>query len=116
LLSILRYIERNPLRSNLVSRAEEWQWSSLHWCGKPYKPAFLCEGPINRPLYWLDWVNAPQTEEELAAIRCSIERGRPFGERAWVDQMAKELGLEASLRAPGRPRKRGHSEFPGLLS
>jgi len=28
LLSVLRYIERNPLRAKLVERAEQWPWSS----------------------------------------------------------------------------------------
>jgi putative transposase len=29
LLSVLRYVERNPLRAGLVSRAEAWRWGSL---------------------------------------------------------------------------------------
>jgi putative transposase len=29
LLTLLRYVERNALRANLVSRAEDWPWSSL---------------------------------------------------------------------------------------
>src|SRR5213079_76042 len=28
-LTVMRYAERNPLRANLVKRAEEWRWSSL---------------------------------------------------------------------------------------
>jgi len=28
LLTVLRYIERNPVRANLVAKAEEWLWSS----------------------------------------------------------------------------------------
>ena len=28
-LTVLRYVERNPLRANLVRKAEAWQWSSL---------------------------------------------------------------------------------------
>ncbi len=27
--SLCRYVERNPLRANLVQRAEHWRWSSL---------------------------------------------------------------------------------------
>ncbi len=30
LLSVLRYVERNPLRAGLVKRAEEWRWGSLY--------------------------------------------------------------------------------------
>ena len=29
LLTVIRYVERNPLRANLVIRAEDWRWSSL---------------------------------------------------------------------------------------
>jgi hypothetical protein len=29
LLTVLRYIERNPLRASLVARADDWWWSSL---------------------------------------------------------------------------------------
>ncbi len=28
-LTVCRYVERNPLRANLVPRAESWRWSSL---------------------------------------------------------------------------------------
>jgi putative transposase len=28
-LAVCRYVERNALRGNLVSRAEDWRWSSL---------------------------------------------------------------------------------------
>jgi putative transposase len=30
LLAVLRYVERNPLRAGLVTRAEEWRWGSLY--------------------------------------------------------------------------------------
>src|SRR5665811_1829827 len=29
LLGVLRYVERNALRAELVARAEDWKWSSL---------------------------------------------------------------------------------------
>ncbi len=31
LLTVLRYVERNALRANLVAAAELWNWSSLAW-------------------------------------------------------------------------------------
>ena len=39
-------------------------------------------------------------------VRMSIARQRPLGEEAWVLRTAKRLGLEFTLRPPGRPRKR----------
>ncbi len=35
LLTVVRYIERNPLRAGLVERAEAWRWSSLPWLEAP---------------------------------------------------------------------------------
>ena len=31
LLTLMRYVERNALRKNLVARAEDWRWGSLNW-------------------------------------------------------------------------------------
>ena len=42
--------------------------------------------------------------EELGEIRTSLERGSPFGEKAWAQAAAKRLGLELTLRPPGRPK------------
>lgn len=48
LFAVLRYVERNPLRAELVARAEDWQWSSLKgrlagapdlWLTEPSPPA-----------------------------------------------------------------------------
>ena len=31
LIAVLRYVERNALRAELVARAEDWKWSSAGW-------------------------------------------------------------------------------------
>lgn len=46
LLTVLRYVERNPLRANLVDHAEDWLWSSLTWRSKGERPAFLSNWPV----------------------------------------------------------------------
>lgn len=63
-------------------------------------------GPVTRPAEWLSHVQQPQTEAEVEALRVSFLRGRPFGETTWMAETAARLGLEASLRPRGRPRKR----------
>jgi putative transposase len=57
LLSVLRYIERNPVRAGLVERPQDWRWSSATsaWVGMP----MLDTGPVPRPLEWLEHVNTP---------------------------------------------------------
>lgn len=107
LLSVCRYVERNPLRAGLVRRAENWPWSSLRhrqaddWgAGKGLHP-----GPVPLPENWVELVNRPQTEAELQALRRSVQRGQPYGGELWQKQTAKRLGLEYTLRRQGRPRK-----------
>jgi putative transposase len=105
--ALCRYVERNPLRANLVIRAEDWKWSSLHrWkYGNNKESTLLTAWPLPRLPRWLERVNTPLSEAELTAVRRSIDRGSPLGESAWTDQMAHELGLESTLRARGRPKK-----------
>ena len=105
LLQVLRYVERNALRAGLVERAELWEWSSLPvWLAPPLWP-WLDPGPVPRPASWLEHVQTPHSEAELAALRTSVERGAPFGQPTWVERTAELLGLESSLNSSGRPGK-----------
>ncbi|MCE9530725.1 MAG: transposase [Planctomycetes bacterium] len=106
LVTVLRYAERNPVRANLVKRAEQWRWSSARlWADKTERPSYLVRGPVRRRADWLDWVNQPITPAELEALRRSVDRGTPFGGEAWVKKTAAQLGLETTLRPRGRPKK-----------
>ena len=49
---------------------------------------------------WTEFVNAPITEAETAAIEQSIHRSCPFGADNWTRTTAARLGLESSLRSP----------------
>jgi len=102
---VLRYIERNPLRANLVKRAQDWAWSSLRWWRRPHRPSYLTDGPMDRPSDWVRRVNRPETDAELEAIRRSVNRSAPFGSKAWQARTAARLGLQSTLRPRGRPRK-----------
>ncbi len=78
--------------------------------GQPKQRGLLSQWPLPRPADWLDWINTPETAEELEAVRVSAKRGRPYGQDAWQRQTARLLGLEATFRPQGwpqdRPRKR----------
>jgi putative transposase len=66
---VMRYVEANALRAGLVSRAEDWKWSSLH--ERLSKPRLICDGPERLPALsqWLDEVNRPMTPEEISQAR-----------------------------------------------
>ena len=109
-LAVARYVERNSLRANLVSRAEDWQWSSLwrRWCGSVEEKSVLAKWPLDLPKDWVERVNRADNEKELQALRCSVQRGRPYGRTEWQCQIAKRLGLESAYRSDGRPRVARH--------
>lgn len=100
---VCRYVEANALRAGLVRNAENWPWSSL----APITPLVpripVADWPLPRPADWVDIVNASPLVHSRE-IRQSITSGRPLGEAAWVERIARNLGLEATLRSPGLRR------------
>ena len=106
--TVLRYVERNPLRAGLVKRSEQWRWSSLaHRCASavdPMRPR-LHPWPVPLPDDWEERVQRPETEAELEAVRQSVVRSQPFGSETWQKRTAKKLNLEYTFRKPGRPKK-----------
>lgn len=103
-LTALRYVERNPLRANLVQRAQEWNWSSLSGKKDASPDGLLSAGPVAKGSQWTRHVNGVETESELKRLRRSVNRGTPFGSIEWAQSTAEVLGLESSLRPRGRPR------------
>jgi putative transposase len=109
---VIRYVERNALRADLVKRAQDWRHGSLfaRLNADDERQQLLSPWPIETRSDYLDWVNRPQTEAELAALRTAVTRGRPFGSAAWQERTIVRLGLESSMRPKGRPRKKKAGE------
>jgi putative transposase len=113
-LVVLRYIEANPLRTGVVKDAGDYRWSSyaVHGLGNPDPlvatlPAWeaLGRSEERRRARWTKMVHAPLADKELAALRRSLNSGRPYGSDSWVAKTAANLGLPLSSRPRGRPRK-----------
>ena len=107
LLTVMRYVERNPVRAKTipVRKAQNWPWSSAGTPSKRFESVNLHPSPVKKQTNWLEWVNQPLSETELEALQTSIGRGRPFGGSQWQQRISKRLGLESSIRPRGRPRK-----------
>ena len=71
LLTVVRYIERNPVRAKLVTCARHWPWSSV---GERLGGAggLLAPLPLSLPDDWLEWLNRPETPAEAV-----VSSGRP---------------------------------------
>lgn len=99
LLTVFRYILRNPVRAQLVQSADQWPWSSLQH-GHAIAPS-----PVEYPPDWRHWIETPLSDQELSQIRTSVNRQAPYGEPDWQTNVAKTLGLVSTLRPRGRPQK-----------
>lgn len=107
LLTVLRYVERNPLRASLCQNVEDWEYGSMwrRMFGDPESRSILSEWPVSRPRQWRSMVNRPQNEAEVEAVRTCVKKGAPYGSPDFVSQSAIRLKLEHTLRSRGRPRK-----------
>ena len=68
----------------------------------------LATPPIDRPSNWLEYVNLPQTDAELAAIRRATGVGAPFGEAVWSESCGRSHWLAAA-----RSAEKGADPFAG---
>jgi putative transposase len=111
LLIVCRYVERNPLRAGLVSRAADWRWGSAALAregtqeqGGTAKPV-LHPWPVPRPPSWTTLVDAIGRMPGASYVRGAVRSSRPFGRPEWQARVAAELKWPAGMRPSGRPRK-----------
>lgn len=108
-LTLVRYVERNAKKANLVRKAEMWKWSSV-WrreFGPENAKKLLSDWPVLVPKNYLLWLNEPQTAHEEELIELSEKRDVPFGSDAWVSTVIKKFKIEQTQRPRGRPKKGG---------
>ena len=105
LLAVCRYVERNPRRARLVRRAEAWRWSSLWRREHGHGLALLSDWPVARPDDWRDSVNRAESAAGLEALRAAAQRGRPYGDAAWLEDTVRRFGLSSTLGPRGRPAR-----------
>ena len=103
--NLCRYVVANAVRPGMLDRAEDWPYCGLSSrSGRPAKLP-VSRWPVDRPRDWIKLVNAIVDDQSLASLRESVNGGKPYGSEQWVALTARRLGLEFTLRAPGRPAK-----------
>lgn len=107
LLTVLKYIERNPARAKLSKHAEDWKWGSAYRrvFGTKKQQSILAESPVPLPRSYRSWLNTPEPSEELETIRESIRKAIPYGRESWRAAMVERHDLGHTLREPGRPKR-----------
>jgi putative transposase len=113
----LRYIELNPVRAGIVSRAEDWPWSSAAThCGTDRTDNCLTREPWQSrwtASSWRDYLAEGETESKLAAIRQCTHTGRPLGTPEFIggrEKTSKAAFSSAEARVPRKHRHRSEPE------
>jgi putative transposase len=112
LLTVCRYIERNPVRARMVTRATDWRWSSAR--GRSFalvdarEPLHLEPIPADCPTDWERWLCEPDQVSELERIRRAVSCGVPLGTNAWVAHASRTFGFPSEIPKRGRPFKKAN--------
>jgi putative transposase len=104
-LTVMRYIEANPLRAELVKNAADWPWSSFAVRDGRESLFKLSQGPTKLPSNWPKHVHRDIDRRRLETIKNSITRSSPLGDKDWTQTTAIKMNLESTLRQRGRPKK-----------
>lgn len=94
LVAAVRYVERNPVRAGLVSRAEDYMWSSARpHCGLRRDPVLGLDLPFReRVRDWSDWLRPDDDGAVLARLRECTVKCQPCGSKEFVDRFNAALG------------------------
>jgi putative transposase len=103
-LTVLRYIEANPLRAKIVERPSGYPWSSFAAHKGLEKPFALSDSPVALPPNWTQLVSRNMAVAVHDGISNSIRRGAPLGDPDWIKRTAVKLNLESTTRPRGRPK------------
>ncbi len=104
-LTVMRYIEANPLRAEIVTEAQDWPWSSIALRLGRKAVIDLSDGPVELPPDWRRLVQEVIEEEDMNHLINSIKRGTPLGESNWAYDTANLMHLETTMNPRGRPKK-----------
>lgn len=114
LLTCQRYIELNPVRAGVVSRPEDYHWSSFHANGAgvasrliSHHPLYLALGhsPSERQARYRKLFETHLDDDDLLKIRGITHQGLVLGSERFVREVEQLAGRRAkSLKRGPRPK------------
>ena len=101
----IRYVERNPVEARLVTRAEDYPWSSAnaHVLGTP-DPLLTSHFLKERITDWADFLRGTEDDVLGRTLARHGGVGRPLGSPDFIDHLEQVTGRRLRRGRPGRPR------------
>mgnify|MGYP001336658477 CR=1 FL=1 len=104
----VRYVERNPVRAGLVSRAETYEWSSARAHVRRESHPLLTPSPLEAAILdWSAYLGQSECPEDIEEFHRHETTGRPLGSEDFIKR------LEALTGRILRPRKKGRKKIIG---
>jgi putative transposase len=105
-----RYIERNPVRANIIQKPCDWKWSSARIHCDMEQDKFgandlfkYIELPKEE---WRSFIEHIDNPLEIEEIQKQTRRGRPLARQEKLKQLEKSLNRKLLLKPQGRPKKK----------
>ena len=110
LWTALRYVECNPVRAAMVSRAEDYRWSSAAAHCKLRSDTLLKEETNWAKKFaeissWSDWLSMVDDAQILKILRQNANKGLPCGTAEFIQSLELKAGRALESRPRGRPSK-----------
>ena len=110
LWAAVRYVERNAVRAGLVTRVEDWRWSSGRTRLTGASDGLLHTPPVLKGFGdWRRYLADTDREEDLRRLRRHERTGRPLGSEEFLVRLERLAGRP--LR-PGKPGRKPGREQP----
>jgi REP-associated tyrosine transposase len=109
-LAAARYVELNPVRAGLVTRVENYPWSSAraHLLGRD--DCLVRVAPLlTRVEDWSSFLGESADAQDSDRFRRHETTGRPLGSDAFIDELERALGRVLRPR-PSGPAPNGSRE------
>ena len=105
LYSVIRYVENNPVRANLVKNPEEWEWSSAkaHLNAGTSKITLF---PVNMFIgveSWTTYLTETNDQITMDKIATHTLSGKPLGSKSFVRKLERLLDVSLETSPRGRP-------------
>lgn len=103
LLACARYVELNPVRTQMVKTPEAWRWSSARAHVKRKDDILVQANPLLEIIKssWGKFLSVYAEELEIALFRKHERTGRPMGDNAFVEKLERLLDRRLQPKKPG---------------
>lgn len=109
LILAAKYIERNPVRANIVKKPWQWKWSSASAHINKEKSLINLNDLFKivemSPETWRQYIDSKEEEMVLNEIRMRTRTGRPWGEVGFIEGLERKFSKRLLALPRGRPKK-----------